>query len=135
MQNREIMEHVGKDGVITESDVEKMSYLNALSALFLHPLSLTLSFFLKKRGWLRPWGWPATPNGVVRPPLLSSSSFFLSFFFFFLKKIKKINILMYKKRCVLKNVTAVNKIGRKDFMIGVDVPMPLFVKKKNLSIL
>jgi predicted protein tyrosine phosphatase len=46
---REIVEHVGKDGVITESDVEKMSYLNALSALLLHPLSLTLSFFLKKK--------------------------------------------------------------------------------------
>jgi hypothetical protein len=45
---------------------------------------------------------------------------------------------MYKKRCVLKKVTATNKIGRKDFMVGVDVPKPLFVKKKkkkkNLSI-
>jgi hypothetical protein len=38
---------------------------------------------------------------------------------------------MGKKRCVLKKVTAVNKIGRKDFMVGVDVPMPLIVKKKK----
>jgi hypothetical protein len=49
MLYREIVGHVGKDGVITESDVEKMSYLNALSALLLHPLSLTF-FFFKKRG-------------------------------------------------------------------------------------
>jgi hypothetical protein len=55
----------------------------------------------------------------------------LSFFFLFFFQIKKINILMYKKRCVLKNVTTVNKIEWKDFMIGVDVPMPLFVKKKT----
>jgi hypothetical protein len=49
MLYREIVEHVGKDGVITESDVEEMSYLNALSAPLLHPLSLTLFFFFKKR--------------------------------------------------------------------------------------
>jgi hypothetical protein len=38
---------------------------------------------------------------------------------------------MGKKRYVLKKVTTVNKIGRKDFMVGVDVPMPLIVKKKK----
>jgi hypothetical protein len=76
-QKREIVEHVGKDGVITESDVEKMSYLNALYALLLHPLSLTL-FFFKKKGWLRPlgvaMGWFGHPCYLL--------SFFLSFFFF-----------------------------------------------------
>jgi hypothetical protein len=38
---------------------------------------------------------------------------------------------MGKKRCVLKKVMAINKIRRKDFMVGVDVPMPLIVKKKK----
>jgi hypothetical protein len=38
---------------------------------------------------------------------------------------------MGKKWCVQKKVTVVNKIGWKDFMIGVDVPKPLFVKKKK----
>jgi hypothetical protein len=82
MQNREIMEHVGKDGVITESDVEKMSYLNALSALFLHPLSLTLSFFLKKGGGLGHGGGQPPPMGWFgHPCYLLLLSFFLSFFF------------------------------------------------------
>jgi hypothetical protein len=58
-------------------------------------------------------------------------SFFYIIYLICKIKFLKNNILMGKKWCVLKKVTAVNKIGRKDFMVGVDVPMPLIVKKKK----
>jgi hypothetical protein len=60
------------------------------------------------------------------------SFFFLYIIYLICKiKFKKNNILMDKKQCVFKKVTTVNKIGQKDFMVGVDVPMPLIVKKKK----
>jgi hypothetical protein len=104
--------------------------------------------------WLRGWfGHPQTSRfgggritpmaqGVANHPLWGGSAtpllfLFFNFIIYLIFKIKfyKNNILMGKKRYVLRKVTTVNKIGRKDFMVGVDVPMPLIVKKKkNLSI-
>jgi hypothetical protein len=88
---------------------------------FGHPSFFSFSFFIDLKGWLghplRPWGWfghpqigrsgvgrttpmaqgvPATPMGVVRPPLFFFFFFLILIYFIFKIKFLKNNILLVK---------------------------------------